>query len=1708
MASYHLCPLSLTSFYVFVPPDDKQTSGILHISSVISTQADPNKLQSMATTILTFYTVSISDLYSRREDFVGDDDSDQGTVEEYMCTTDFAEQIMNEYDAIYSRAAYKALLNSQGKEFSIHIDDLWRVMAPLRFRPFTEVMIESGGEKFAQSLSVVVKEIPGEKYLYFFALQDETSPEWHEAASTSSSDGEDDEDEDSQSSDDESDAEMVNSNRLEPKAPHDINTSRPPVFIRFLLDGAHASLEDLKCFNRSARFTALVTVFENDQRSPSNFPLFHREPIGRIKGVLDAYVAEQTLERLRRHGGSIENADLGLARKCLRRARDVMTSEIALKFYSSASDGILSASEPLGGDYFIEEGRRLLQKELVTQKELEIRRLDVGKFIVLGEYTDTSLLPFWCFLDFDENGFVSVEVHHPSGLEGARYVLSSVHKLILRQNHRVNQIMILQRLHKNRVATTLMIERDDLLPNKEDGIPPTQVDHPCPFSCPVVFRKEFELFHRCATNPEQVARTVETSVLHIFSLSNRRSVFVYKDESGSIFYMRLSTRGGGLEPDGVIELIVHGIDEPSESLTKHLSRLISKKILGIAVDLLAAVLTKNPRYAWRPSDVQFVVEYNEKLREVEEIEKETESSTFFYSFPASVSDPSAILLYFRQNLCGSTYFHPLICSNSSDTDAMGGAPAFSFYYNNFPSKLSPKLQGRSTLTAKGAEFARMAGQGLALIDVSLVDSAGSLHSLLSPVAELCEITFPLTVSSESIQVQRLDNMLDVSRSGSTRLSSHFVKVKITDTSLRQAVLHDWIALTLNQVTSAWCIERHLERQQTGKFLKGPIDSVSLTKQADIEQHIPGLSALVDMYDITHSLPHPAVQKIAFDGVIRSSSVASVALSLFDLIVHSIRRETRGSVSVDHAKILRISRVGKPSLVKLSWSLDRRTCLVHPVSSGRESDSDLVRRVADSHTDCPHYLMFFASPEYTSGSETTKTAFPKLFEQVNVGNDYQKEERLVEIKKVMPNIFRRSFSFFLSVKRNSRFLVTYNWRSDLFTGVASKLKEEDASLLETARRTSDRLQKRSLGFLSPAASSELIRKRFAGQQSQASLPTPDITTVPRQTQVRSHGDTSKVETRKAVRPIAIRRPKLIGKSVDGSAVHAVQASRARASFKGSHGPPQSTGARGVASSSSMNSKALLVPRKGPEGRQRKDSRRALTPEEKKMNRVVHEFKARMTRDQLLIRRHSLLQNTTNAFLCALWPYKNDSVQITAAGEFLMSQTSLEFVSTVELLAFPMGMLDTFTNAFATYLCASLGGFHIVGTSKKDPSRPPIVFLGGEVRKMKGIQCFPVLQIEISRGPKSRRPLLLCSQWTVVLRRSFSNPIDFSYHCRSEKENRANGPDKLATVVWPTASAVESRLVEFACSEAMKGFEEKNAVLGLEFVKLMRDFEEHYDLSYQVYMLRSEYHVFSKQLILKSFRSPLIDHFASSALFHWLLDNSKNYGGLACGTKYVLLSDMVEVDGACALCVLSDVADRGTMKMSLLCRASVDILQYSFQPESYLAITVADQLAIKAAGLAYNALLAASTSLRLRSLWGLASHEAPRPHHENSKSIIEELLRLCTTEPFFPNLSNSAKDNYKELVEDTSYVQWSEVCDCMALEEAFSPSWTMVDDRRLFYMRAYDMFLLIALKQDNSSPCISFVLKSPQCSGDKGTVGAAQHLMNFLLHFLWHTVAAEP
>jgi len=522
---------------------------------------------------------------------------------------------------------------------------------------------------------------------------------------------------------------------------------------------------------------------------------------------------------------------------------------------------------------------------------------------------------------------------------------------------------------------------------------------------------------------------------------------------GDVFYMMLESHRGGVEADGTIDLVVFGIQEPGPSITTQLSQLLQRRLLHIAVDMLSSVLTKNPHFHWKQADLDFIHSFEEAWRALDGTEdSKPNEQVVHYEFPNTATnlDPGMILLYFRQNLCGSTFFHRLNefvgdmqdDNNevpSTDVEIPFIAHDFTFYYNNSPSKLDPQFQSVSTLTEKGAEFCREAGAGIAIIAVSLVNANKEPVESICFGKPLLEAEGGITdVPVEAMQLKRASKeSFSQGKSKDPTTCPVFVRVSITSTVSATEALHSWVLLTLNQVYIAWCTERHLERMQRKMIRRIPSRSNSTNneillpedaKRKQIDKLCPGLPSFVSLMDKGFNLPHPAFKKTIHDGVIRASTVANVTMDLLEAIASLSTTETRKFVSPPDLFVARILRSETPQRVTFSRSpstrKNARVKLVHEVQKEEET---ILR---DKPIDCPEYICFYCSTQHGGNGNDDSKNLPMLFKEVVVDDGNSDKslsiDRLEKLKEAEPHVFSRSFAFVLSVKRNRRTFLAYNW----------------------------------------------------------------------------------------------------------------------------------------------------------------------------------------------------------------------------------------------------------------------------------------------------------------------------------------------------------------------------------------------------------------------------------------------------------------------------------------------------------------------------------------------------------------------------------------------------------------------------------------------------------------------------------------------------------
>lgn len=488
-----------------------------------------------------------------------------------MCVTELADFVETGHKRNYASAAYLAAVENTecGAHFKLHPADFIEVMNQLDFVEIATVLVpgeqradQTGSRsRLSELIDTVLQKLSGEDFCLaykkgshselLFHADDESSVFESFESSTREISRKTEEDDlsgtpgqsmagiETELSDDEveeKDDSLDGDLEIERPRPSSFGTA--PMFVRFLLDGKPASVQDLASVDRSASLSALVSVYSESEHGDnkihegnlSDLPSSHVNVAAEMGSLLNAYVAEQTLERLRHHGPSIEEADLRLARTCLRKARYVMASTIDVYFYASKSDTMVPASAPAGANAEVEEGFKILSVQLLKNEHDTLKSFgDGNSFFVVDAGSEGAILAYLCFVRLRRSrGTIAVEVYHPEGPRQASFVLERMHNTISHCCHRTNQIMLLNRLHRSRTASSLLILQDpETSADKNKGIESQLRDpfYPGVFSCPILFRTSFDLFHRCATNPAQVARTVEATVLHIFSISNRRSVF-------------------------------------------------------------------------------------------------------------------------------------------------------------------------------------------------------------------------------------------------------------------------------------------------------------------------------------------------------------------------------------------------------------------------------------------------------------------------------------------------------------------------------------------------------------------------------------------------------------------------------------------------------------------------------------------------------------------------------------------------------------------------------------------------------------------------------------------------------------------------------------------------------------------------------------------------------------------------------------------------------------------------------------------------------------------------------------------------------------------------------------------------------------------------------------------------------------------------------
>jgi hypothetical protein len=267
---------------------------------------------------------------------------------------------------------------------------------------------------------------------------------------------------------------------------------------------------------------------------------------------------------------------------------------------------------------------------------------------------DAFLVPYWLFIVF-ENATASVWFHSyrkpsPISIDERRDVLTQVSSGLHALATRVNQIILLQRLYETRLCSELLVPLPEnvaaadapvaLHSMDEDSVAIEDADAidltPGSFACPLQHSIVLKLHDRLSASVARPA--LVGTVLQLFYVSNRRNVYVYRKQSGDIFYFELypppppaaeqqqqqqplrreraAAAGSGGDQssstaerlDDVYELVlrVYGLDPPGEEITEHLARMLERKLAAITLNIVSGSLQRNPQMKLSEQDVVFL----------------------------------------------------------------------------------------------------------------------------------------------------------------------------------------------------------------------------------------------------------------------------------------------------------------------------------------------------------------------------------------------------------------------------------------------------------------------------------------------------------------------------------------------------------------------------------------------------------------------------------------------------------------------------------------------------------------------------------------------------------------------------------------------------------------------------------------------------------------------------------------------------------------------------------------------------------------------------------------------------------------------------------------------------------------------------------------------------------------------------------------------
>ena len=984
--------------------------GFLHLPAMELEQFDEYNTSSFCYREVTFFTIHINDLYHTRdendgdnedEEFEDDDDDDKISLPndlECQGFIAFEDSLVAAHQQQYSFAAYLALCLGPKEVASCFMpSDFQNVLAPCTEKMIMiDVEIDFSSDSAQSKLNHLINEmlhpVAGESNYYFFhgdevyskgyigrlgsqgsfVLDIERGTQTGQRHSTSG----------------------INIKEAKGKDIIDRNKSTmkllPPLFVSFTLNGIPWRLDaPVEMKSTASLLCAFITVFKDDS---DTIPEIHQHVARKLNDLLESFVAEQKLDFFYFEEAYL-NQNVDTIKKCLCIAQSPKNCQIQIQFdFQNPNSNVSSSS--------------LLCEQLLNQTRIPVTKVDDYECFV----TDVKVKG-WCYMHLkpqnDSDRVVQITVYHPEG--NAEEIANELSGLVQETCHLVNQIFLLKELKRTKKVSNLLIPMPTESPQTSicDHGPRCATSHAI-YECSLRFMKEFEV-EQCSAS-EAIGALTSMHFFNNIKISNiTKPFFVYLDErqdehmdeySDRIFYMTFETSHNG------INFLVYGLQchDVSEGISEDLVRIIQEKIVEISIkkicnwakDLDSKVKNDDPQITFLRS---FASNPNYQS------ETPDGSAEEIYMLPSAVYDPIMVFFFFMQNIIGSTYFKVLSYdlneekySNSNDSEGLFWFDnrEFSLLYNTYFPYSDLPYQKENTITEAGKEFFKLAGKGVAIIELTLLDSAKRPVEKARFVPE-GDQTFLVPIES-----LRLEKDVD---GGPKHSTSNYLSVRIINTTLKLDGLHRWIELTFNQALVAWATEKHIRSVRLGKFKSNILRSGNSNKLAfKLQELFCGLPELTSCCLSLNSLPHPAIGMFEEVGPFKASRLCQLTRD----VLESLTNQRQRIIEKKGIKTLRICNENKHAFFDIFND----------------------QRAVDRPTDSPQYIAVYGLCGDTEKHNDKETM---LFREVSYLSDDEESSfsSLLRVRQLIRNKdpyrhnFMRRLVLIVIVSKTSLTVLTYN-----------------------------------------------------------------------------------------------------------------------------------------------------------------------------------------------------------------------------------------------------------------------------------------------------------------------------------------------------------------------------------------------------------------------------------------------------------------------------------------------------------------------------------------------------------------------------------------------------------------------------------------------------------------------------------------------------------